>query len=419
MARELGIALLGAGTVGAAVARELHAHADRLAARSGGPLALRHLGERDPDRVRALRLDGVTVHADAGTAVTAPDVDIVVELLGGLEPAGTLLEAALGRGLGVVSANKAVMATAGHQLATAVRPGSGGLAFEAAAGGAMPVLGMLRDSLAGDEIRTITAVINGTTNYILGRLEAGDGFDDAVAEAQLRGYAEADPSADLDGHDAAQKLCLLAWFGMGAEVSPAQVLRRGIGSLDPADVRAAARLQSVIRLVARVERTSAGVALTVQPTLVPRPGHPLGEVEGADNAVLIESDLAGSLLLRGRGAGADAAASAVLSDLVAVARARREGSQVRPPVGAPVPVLDAEAAATCSWLRLGADGAVDTVTGALGRGGVEVERVIRGNPGQEVEVLTGRAPRAVLARVLESIDGRVVAQALDRLEVVA
>ncbi|MGA2282822.1 MAG: homoserine dehydrogenase [Candidatus Dormibacteria bacterium] len=423
MATELGIALLGAGTVGAAVARELDAHADRLAARSGGPLVLRRLAERDPGRARLLRRDGVTVEQDAAAAVAAPDVDIVVELLGGLEPAGALLDAAIGRGLAVVTANKAVIATSGHHLAAAVRPRSGGLAFEAAVGAAMPVLAMLGGSLQGDAVNRVTAVINGTTNHILGRLEAGDAFDRAVADAQERGYAEADPTSDLDGHDAAQKLCILAWFAMGAEVSPDQVLRRGIRDISPADVHAAGRLGSVIRLVATAERSPAGLALTVQPTLVPRAGHPLGDVEGADNAVLFESDLAGRLLVRGRGAGADAAASAVLSDIVAVARARRQGREVSPPPAAPVPVLDGESARTGSWVRLRVDGDGDAATlvaQTLARGGAAVERIIPADGERELEVLTGPAPRAALARALEALAGAgapvAVAQTLDRLE---
>ena len=422
MATELGIALLGAGTVGATVARELEAHADRLAARSGGPLVLRRVAERDPGRARQLAARGVTIDADAATAVAAPDVDIVVELLGGLEPAGTLLDAALQRGLGVVTANKAVIATGGHRLVAAVQPASGGLAFEAAVGAAIPVLAVLRDSLRGDEVRRITAVINGTTNHILGRLEAGDDFARAVADAQERGYAEANPTNDLEGHDAAQKLCILAWFAMGAEVGPEQVRRRGIRDIDAADVVAAARLGSVIRLVACAERSRAGLALSVQPTLVPRSGHPLSDLEGPDNAVVVESDLAGRLVLRGRGAGAEAAASAVLSDIVAVARARRAGSEVPQPPAAPVPILDGEAAETAGWLRVRVDGRTDASAAtveALTRGGVVVEQIGPGGTGGELVVLTRLATRAALDRSLTALAGlgpavRVV-QHLDRL----
>ena len=427
MVKELGIALLGAGTVGAAVARELDVHADRLAQRSGGPLVLRRLAERDPARIRTLQLDGVTVGGDAEAAVAAPDVDIVIELLGGLHPATGLLETALGRGLAVVTANKAVIATTGRRLAAAVRPGSGGLAFEAAVGAAMPVLAMLRDSLQGDEVQRITAVINGTTNHVLRRLEEGDGFDRAVADAQERGYAEADPSADLDGHDAAQKLCILAWFAMGADVTPDQVQRRGIRGIEPADLGAAVRLGSVVRLVARAERSAAGLELTVQPTLVPRPGHPLGDLEGADNAVLVESDLAGRLLVHGRGAGADAAASAVLSDLVVVARARRKGRVAPLPPAAPVPVLDAEASMTGAWLRLhladGRSGAAGDARRALEQVGVTVERTTAGAGEGEMAVLTGPASRAALARAMEALRAvgapASVVQAMDRLEPLA
>jgi homoserine dehydrogenase len=209
---------------------------------------------------------------------------------------------------------------------------------------------------------------------------------------------------------------------MGAEVRPEQVQRRGIRDIDPADVVAAARLGSVIRLVARVERSGAGLALSVQPTLVPRSGHPLSDLEGADNAVVVESDLAGRLVLRGRGAGAEAAASAVLSDIVAVARARRAGREVPQPPAAPVPILDGEVAETAAWLRLRVDGRPDAsavVVEALTRGGVVVEQIGPGGSGVELVVLTRSATRAALDRSLTALEGlgrpvRVV-QHLDRL----
>jgi len=350
MTSPLGIVLLGAGTVGATVAEQLLRNPERVAARSGGPVRLLCVAERDPERRGRLALGAAHATADAGSALATPGADIVVELLGGLEPAGSLLATALDAELGVVTANKAAIAARGPSLASRVGPESGGLAFEAAVGAAIPVLAVLRDSLAGDRIRAITAVINGTTNHILGRLEAGDSFDAAVADAQRRGYAEADPSADLDGHDAAQKLCILAWFGMGAEVTPDQVERQGIREIDASTIAAATRGGSAVRLVARAVRTGEGLSLSVGPMRVPR-SHPLGSLEGADNAVLLEGDLAGTLLLQGRGAGAAAAASAVLSDIAAVARARREGRRVPLPAAAPVPRVTAERAELPAWLH--------------------------------------------------------------------
>lgn len=334
MSSPLGIALLGAGTVGAAVARVLAGHPERLAARSGGPLTLLCVAERDAERRRRLDLPGVTLLDDAAAALEVPGVEVVVEVMGGLEPAGAVLDAALRRGLGAVTANKALLASRGHDLAARVQPASGGLAFEAAVGAAIPVLAALRDSLGGDEVGSITAVINGTTNYVLGRLEAGASLDEAVAEAQRNGFAEADASADLDGHDATQKLCILAWFGLHARVEPGQVDRTGIRTVTPGHAAAAARAGAPIRLVASARRAPGGLSLGVQPLAVPRE-HPLGSLAGADNAVVVESDLAGTLVLRGRGAGAEAAASAVLGDVVQVARARREGRRLPlPPAGA-------------------------------------------------------------------------------------
>jgi homoserine dehydrogenase len=209
-------------------------------------------------------------------------------------------------------------------------------------------------------------------------------------------------------------------------VRPEQVQRRGIRDIDPADVAAAARLGSVIRLVARAERSGAGLALSVQPTLVPRSGHPLSDLEGADNAVVVESDLAGRLVLRGRGAGAEAAASAVLSDIVAVARARRAGREVLQPPAAPAPVLDSEAAETGAWLRVRVDGRPDAsavIAEALERGGVVVEQIGPGGTGDELVVLTSPTTRAALERSMTALDGLglpvKVVQHLDRLEATA
>jgi homoserine dehydrogenase len=421
MPSELGIALLGVGTVGRAVAGELVRHPERLAARSGGPLRLRCIAERDSARLDDLDVSGARVVADPAEALGERGVDLVVELLGGIEPAGGLLLEALRRGAGAVTANKAVIAHHGHRLAAEVRLGSGGLAFEAAVGAAIPVLAMLRDSLGGDQVRSITAVINGTTNHVLERMGSGDSLDAALLDAQMRGYAEADPSADVEGHDAAQKLCILAWFAMGAEVSPEQVERRGIRDISEADVAAAAALGCAIRLVARAERSGDGIALSVQPTLLPR-GHPLAGLRGPENAVIVESDLAGSLLLAGHGAGSRAAASAVLSDVAAVARARREGRTVPLPAASPVRVLDREEAETPAWLRLRVRGDPDApaiLAQVLEDRGVSVES-LAGSANGELNVLARATPRAVLGRALETLDTLPVldsaVQVLDRLE---
>jgi homoserine dehydrogenase len=417
MEPALGVALLGAGTVGAAVVRELDRRRDRLARRSGGPVELRCVAERDPGRRARLQVGGAAVVDDVSAALGHPGVDLVVELMGGLEPAGAALEAALGAGLGVVTANKALIATRGHELARLVRPGSGGLAFEAAVGAAIPVLAALRDSLAGDEVGAVTAVINGTTNHVLGRLEAGDDLAAAVRDAQRRGYTEADPSADLDGHDAAQKLCILAWFAMHARVSPDQVERRGIRGISADDAAAAGAMGQSIRLVARAERTPEGLSLSVQPTCVLR-SHALGRLEGPDNAVIIESDLAGTLQLHGPGAGADAAASAVLGDIAAVALARRRGTEMPLPPAAAVPVLGAEEAETAAWLRLHLGGdpeAPAVVTQMLEDRGVDVEGVTRVGAGPEWVVLTRPAPRALLARAVDTLDTVAVVEAVDQV----
>ncbi len=422
MSSALGIALLGAGTVGAAVARELVEHADRLAARSGGPLTLRCIAERDPERVAGLPMSGVSLVPDAAQALEIPGVEIVVEVLGGMEPAGALIATALQRGLGVVTANKALLASRGRALAAMVQPGSGGLAFEAAVGAAIPILGLLRDSLGGDAIHCVRAVINGTTNFVLGRLEAGESLAEAISAAQRNGFAEADASADIDGHDAAQKLCILAWFALGAEVTPEQVERRGIRGIEPADTGAAAALGYAIRLVARAERVEEGLILSVQPTLLPRT-HVLARCRGPENAVVLWTDVGGPIALGGLGAGAGAAASAVLGDIVQVARARREGRRLPLPPARPTRVLDSEEAETTAWVRLRASGdreAPAIVAQMLEDRGVAVEGVGATPGSPDLLVSTGPAPRAVLQRALETLDTvpvvESVEQVLDRLE---
>ena len=426
MSSSFGVALLGCGTVGTAVANALLDANEMLSLRAGATLQLRRVALRDMHRARGVDLSGVQVGDDPRAAALADDIDIVVELMGGLEPATEVIAAALDSGRTVVTANKAAMAAAGPALAARVQPQSGGLRFEAAVCGAIPVLATLSESLRGDRIGAVMGVVNGTTNFMLERMREGATYAAALAEAQRLGYAEADPTADVAGIDSAQKLALLSWFAFGRAASDEDVIRRGIDDLDDGDLVVARELGGAVRLVARAEH-STEISLSVQPAFVPGE-HALAALPAAENAVLIESDHAGTLLLRGAGAGAEPTASAVLSDIVRAAQARADGRSEALPPADTVRILDAEGAEAAALLRIGVHDdpeAAQIVAQMLEDRGVEVEAVSEriGKSGREVVVLTRRGTRASLQRALDTLETvpvvREVVSCLDRLEMSA
>jgi homoserine dehydrogenase len=325
MSDALRVALLGCGTVGSQVARLMTDQADDLAARIGLPLELVGVAVRRPKRHPDVPADLLT--ADAASLVERDDVDLVVEVIGGIEPARTLLLTALRSGKSVVTANKALLAEDGATLHDAAARARVDLYFEAAVAGAIPLVRPLRESLAGDRITRVIGIVNGTTNFILSRMAAtGTGFAEALAEATALGYAEADPTADIDGFDAAAKAAILAGLAFHTRVTASDVYREGIGEVTDADIASAKAMGCVVKLLAICERTADSVAVRVHPTMIPRQ-HPLAGVGEAFNAVFVEADSAGSLMFYGRGAGGAPSASAVLGDLVAVARNRRNGGR--------------------------------------------------------------------------------------------
>jgi homoserine dehydrogenase len=330
--KPLRVALLGCGVVGSDVVRLLDAHADDLAQRIGAPLELAGIAVRRPQRSRDLPVDPALFTADADALVDRDDVDVVVEVIGGIEPARTLLLAALERGASVVTANKALLAEDGATLYDAARRGGADLYCEASVAGAIPLLRPLRESLAGDRVTRVMGIVNGTTNYILSRMhESGAGFDEALEEAQSLGYAEADPSADVDGFDAAAKGAILAGLAFHTRVTAGDVHREGITDVTASDVASAREIDSVVKLLAIAERGPdrsgrESIGVRVHPAMIPA-GHPLASVGDAYNAVFVEAEAAGQLMFYGRGAGGAPTASAVLGDLVAVARNRLTGAR--------------------------------------------------------------------------------------------
>lgn len=335
------VAMLGCGTVGSEVVRLLRQQADDLAARVGAPVELAGVAVRRPHRHPEL---GDLLTTDPHTLVTRDDVDIVVEVIGGIEPARALLLEALKSGKSVVTANKALLAEDGTTLSEAADAAGVDLYYEAAVGGAIPLLRPLRESLVGDRITRVAGIVNGTTNFILSAMaETGANYADALEEATRRGYAEADPTADVDGYDAASKAAILASLAFHTRVTASDVYCEGIRGITPADIAAAADLGCVIKLLAICERVTTSeqqeaVSARVYPAMIPRT-HPLAAVDGAFNAVFVEAEAAGQLMFYGQGAGGAPTASAVLGDLVAVARNRvlggrgpRESTYARLPV---------------------------------------------------------------------------------------
>ena len=328
----LRVAMLGCGVVGSEVARLIIEQAADLRARVGRPLELVGIAVRRDDRDRP-GIDPDLFTTDAEALVTREDVDLVIELIGGIEPARSLLLAALRRGASVVTANKALLAVDGGTLFEAAERAGADLYFEAAVAGAIPIIRPLRESLVGDEITSVIGIVNGTTNYMLDRMDtAGIGFAEALAEAQALGYAEADPTADVEGFDAAAKAAILASLAFHTRVTGADVYREGITGITPADIASAQDIGCVVKLLAIcqlspqvVGAADRRVSVRVHPAMIPR-SHPLAGVGDAYNAVFVESMSAGRLMFYGPGAGGSPTASAVLGDLVTVARNRLRGA---------------------------------------------------------------------------------------------
>ncbi len=324
----LRVAMLGCGTVGTAVARLLYEQSADLTARVGAPLELAGVAVRRPGRDRGdLPVPRSLFTADALGLVQRDDIDIVVEVVGGIEPARTWLTAALKTGKSVVTANKALLAEDGATLHAAAAETGADLYYEAAVAGAIPLVRPLRESLHGDRVTRVTGIVNGTTNFILSRMDTtGAGFNEALDEATELGYAEPDPTADIEGFDAAAKAAILASLAFHTRVTAADVYREGITEVTAADVASAREMGCTVKLICIAERSGEAVAVRVHPAMIPRT-HPLAAVGDAFNAVFVEADAAGQLMFYGPGAGGAPTASAVLGDLVAVARNRLTGAR--------------------------------------------------------------------------------------------
>jgi homoserine dehydrogenase len=322
--RDLRVAVLGCGTVGAQVAHRLLQSAEELGQRSGAGLQLIGVAVRDLTQTRSAPIPTELLTTDAESLIVG--ADIVVELMGGIEPARTLILQALHSGADVITANKALLAHHGPELFDAAGQVGAQLYYEAAVAAAIPIIRPLRDSLAGDHVKKIMGIVNGTTNYILDEMDQrGLSFGDALSKATELGYAEADPTADVEGFDAAQKACILSSLAFHTAVPLSDVYREGITQVSATQIEAAKRSGHVVKLLAICERMTdpetgiEGVSTRVHPTLIPR-SHPLAAAHGANNAVYVEAEAAGPLMFYGAGAGGIETASAVLGDIVSAAR---------------------------------------------------------------------------------------------------
>jgi homoserine dehydrogenase len=422
----LTVGMIGMGTVGTGVARLLTEHRTRLERRAGRPIRWKWAAVRDPRRSREFRLDGVNVTADVGRILEDPEVDVVIETMGGTDPALGYTLAALRAGKDVVTANKALLAEHGGEVFAQARASGRAVAFEASVGGGIPIVQALGMALAANQVQALAAIVNGTCNFILTRMTTeGLPYDEALRQAQQLGYAEADPSLDVDGTDTAHKLAILAQLAFEANVRPRDIARQGIDRLEAADIKYAGELGYAVKLLALARLSAAGLELRVSPTLV-RHGTPLAEVRGPYNAIRVVGDAVGDTLFYGRGAGAMPTASAVVGDLIQVAMGEAGGPAWRRNLWA----SDAPAVRSASprdirsryYLRFTiADrpGVLGRIAQVLGDRGISIASVIQHDPGDDAPeqspvplvIMTHLAVQADLHAALAVIDGLDVVHA--------
>jgi homoserine dehydrogenase len=421
------VGLLGCGNVGSALVALIADHGPAIAARTGLRLEVARVAVHSTTRQRAVELPPGVLTNDAESVVTDPSIDVVVEVMGGIEPARRLIAAALEAKKPVVSANKELLANDGPALFEAAAASGVDLLFEAAVGGGIPLIRPLRESLVGDRLRRLIGIVNGTTNFVLTRMtEGGQSFREALAEAQSLGYAERDPTADVEGYDAAAKAAILATVAFGVRVAAGDVYREGITGITQDDIAMARRLGYAIKLVAVVESPGDAregeVAVRVHPALVPL-DHPLASVRDSYNAVFVEGDAVGNLMFYGRGAGGRPTASAVLGDLIDAAANLRQGRASGVPA---LPGLAAAHIRPIDELRsqyyvsmdvVDRPGVLHQISGVTARHNVSVEKVEQLGLGDEARLVfvTHLAPERAMQATLHDLRELEVVERLGTL----
>lgn len=414
------MALLGCGSVGSQVVRLLNEQGTDLAARVGSPLELVGVAVRRIDAEREVEVPADLLTTDAEALIGRGDIDLVIELIGGIEPARSLILQALDNGASVVSGNKALVAEDGPTLFEAAARAGRDIFYEAAVAGAIPILRPLQDSLVGDSVTRVMGIVNGTCNFILDQMDsAGTGFNDALREAQELGYAEADPTADIEGFDAAAKAAILASMAFHTRVNVNEVYREGITEVSASDVATAKEMDAVVKLLAICElvETPQGQAVSarVHPAMIPR-SHPLASVREAFNAVFVESEAAGELMFYGPGAGGAPTASAVLGDLVTAARNRLSNTRgAGESAYADRPVVPMAEAVTRYHVSIDVDdraGVLAAIAGTFAELGVSIQTLqqIGRDDDAQLRVVSHAATDGQLAATVEELRGMDIVQ---------
>lgn len=430
---EIGVGIIGIGTVGAGVVQVLQENAPEIERRLGARLKLVRVADKDIESDRGVPIDRALLTTDAAEVLEHPEIQIVAELIGGYEPARGFLLRAMANGKHVVTANKALLAVHGDEIFAAAKAAGVDVGFEASVGGGIPILRAVREGMAANRVRTVLGILNGTTNYILTEMtERGEAFDRVLREAQKLGYAEADPTFDVEGVDAAHKLALLATMAFGCRVPFSSVFTEGISRITPQDIEYAGEFGYHVKLLAIAKKDGKRVEVRVHPTMVPS-SHLLAGVRGVYNAVYVDADFLGPSLYYGQGAGRRATASAVVGDMVELARNVRQGVSWRvPPRAFQEEALEAarikpiEEVVCQYYLRFTAldkPGVLSRISGVLGEYGISIESVVQKgrDAGQAVPLvfMTHEAREADVRRALGEIDTLGVtlgAPALIRIE---
>lgn len=407
--RTIGVGLLGCGTVGSMTARLLHDHAEDIARRSGCRLEVKRVAVLNPAKERDVPLDPEVFTSDPGEVVADPAVEIVVELIGGIEPARTLILEAIKSGKHVVTANKELLATLGRELFDAAEAAGVDLYFEASVGGGIPLIHPLKESLAGERLARITGIVNGTTNYVLTRMHDDRmEFAEALGEAESLGYAERDPSADIEGADAAAKCAILASIAFNARVVAGDVYREGISGVSREDIEFAERLGYLVKPLAIAEMENGEITVRVHPAMIPA-DHPLAAVRDNYNAVFVEGQTVGELMFYGLGAGGPPTATAVVGDIIDVARNIMTGGRG---VGCtcyedrkvrPVDAMESQYYVLLDVVDR--PGVLAQVAGAFGQNKVSIKSVWQEGTGEEalLVLITHRANEGALQRTVHDL----------------
>ncbi len=416
--REVGVGIVGIGTVGGGVVQVLQENGDEIERRLGFRVRLVAVADKDIETDRGVPIDRSLLTTDVARVLDAPDVDIVVELIGGYEPAKTFLLRAIANGKHVVTANKALLAVHGDEVFAAARETGVDVGFEASVGGGIPILRAVREGMAANRIRSILGILNGTTNYILTEMkEKGEAFERVLKEAQKLGYAEADPTFDVEGVDAAHKLCILGTMAFGCRIPFEAVYTEGIRHITPQDIEYAGDFGYDIKLLAVAKYDGKRVDARVHPTMIPS-DHLLADVRGVYNAVFVDADFLGPTLYYGQGAGRRATASAVVGDIIELARNVKSGVGGRVPprafqegaMGAArlKPIEDIVCQYYLRFTALDKPGVLSRISGVLGEYGISLESVVQKgrDAGQAVPLvfMTHEAREADVRHALGEID---------------